>query len=115
MAQLFNSSREKVLIPHLQIADSMWSRMVGLLGTRQLPIEQALWITRGNSVHTFFMKYAIDCIFVDEQLRVKKIYSNLKPWRVTVPVWGARSVIEMSAGQVDRLKIHEGDTLYVGS
>jgi uncharacterized membrane protein (UPF0127 family) len=61
------------------------------------------------------MNYAIDCVFVDDRLTVKKVFSQVQPWRVTLPVWGAKSVIEMQSGQIEKLKIQEGDTLYVGS
>ena len=119
MAQLLNSSRDRVLIAKLQIAKTFWSRTKGLLGTKQLGAEQALLIHQCNSVHTFFMKYAIDCIFVveslDQGLVVKKVFKNVRPWRITAPVWGAKAVIEMAAGRAQLLKIGEGDTLYVGS
>lgn len=107
--------KEKVLLNDLQIAESMWDRMKGLLGTKDLSIEQGMWIHDCRSIHTFFMSYAIDCVFVDRDLKVKALKRNVVPGRMTIPVLGADSVIEMKAGQIDRLGLQQGDSLHVGA
>jgi uncharacterized membrane protein (UPF0127 family) len=61
------------------------------------------------------MKFSIDCVFVDRKLRVKKIYRDVRPWRLVLPVLGASSVIEMASGTAERLKINVGDQLHVGA
>jgi uncharacterized membrane protein (UPF0127 family) len=113
MAKLMKT--DIILLPDLQVAQTLWSRMKGLLGTRDLSREQGLWIHHCNSIHTFFMNYAIDCVFVDRELKVKALKKNIRPGRMTMPVWGADSVIEMSAGQIDRLGLQQGDQLHVGA
>lgn len=115
MAKLMNAEKSKVLLADLQVASDFWSRTKGLLGTSTLGQQQGLWIHQCNSVHTFFMKYSIDCIFVDKDMTVKAIKKDLKPGRMTLPIWGASSVIEVSSGQADKLNISEGDRLYVGA
>lgn len=107
--------KEQVLISRLEIADSFFSRAKGLLGTQALPTEQGLWIYHCNSIHTFFMKYAIDCVFVNKNMVVKKIYLNVKPWRMTWPAWGSDSVIEVAGGEVSKWNLKVGDQLYVGN
>ncbi|PWU20350.1 MAG: DUF192 domain-containing protein [Bdellovibrio sp.] len=85
--------------------------MRGLLGTGNLREDQGLWILPGNSIHTFFMNYAIDCVFLDRQRAVRSIHSNVHPWRIVWPQWRALSVIEMKAGRAKELNIHVGDQL----
>jgi uncharacterized membrane protein (UPF0127 family) len=113
MAKLMKA--DKILLSDLQIADTLWPRMKGLLGTRALAEEQGLWIHQCNSIHTFFMNYAIDCVFVDRTMKVKALKKNVLPHRLLMPIWGADSVIEMKAGQIERLGLNQGDLLHVGA
>jgi uncharacterized protein len=108
-----DSAEAELLIPDLKRAESLLSRGIGLLPRRTISDTEALWITPGNNAHTFFMRFAIDCIFIDSKLRIQKIYSNLKPFRFVGPVWKARSFIETAAGQCDKWNIKAGDQLYV--
>lgn len=114
MAQLMNSNKQ-VLLSDLQIAKRMWSRMKGLLGTKSLPESSGLWIHRCNSIHTFFMNYSIDCVFVDSDLQIKALVRDVKPGRLVPPVWGAKSVIEMKSGSIDRMGLQLGEQLHVGA
>jgi len=114
MAQLMNSAQQ-VLLSDLQIANGMWSRMKGLLGTESLAAERGLWIHRCNSIHTFFMKYSIDCVFVDSNLQVKALVKDVKPGRMLLPIWGAQSVIEMKSGTIEKMGLRLGDQLHVGT
>lgn len=107
--------KEHILIPELEIADNFWSRGKGLLGRDGLSSEGGLWIPRCSSIHTFFMKFAIDCVFVDKKLKVKAVFKNVKPGRLILPVWGASSVFELPAHRSEELKIQVGDELYVGA
>jgi uncharacterized protein len=114
MASLMNSEK-KVLLTDLQIASWMWPRMKGLLGTQSLSASSGLWIHRTNSIHTFFMKYSIDCDFVNRKMEVKKLVRDVRPGRFVFPIMGATSVIELSAGTIDKLGLQVGDQLYVGA
>lgn len=113
MARLYNFSKSQEISSLLRVANTWWTRTKGLLGSHSLPETEALWIHRCNSIHTFFMRYSIDAIFVNKDLKVQKVYSNLTPWRVTLPVWSAHSVFELPAGSANKLKIEEGDLLHV--
>lgn len=115
MKSLVNKTTQQTLIPRLEVADTFHTRGKGLLGRDSLAGDHALWIHRCNSIHTFFMKFAIDCVFVDRQLKVRKVYHDVRPWRLVLPVWGASSVIEMASGTAKRLNINVGDQLYVGA
>lgn len=115
MPTLLGSDKQQVLISDLMVADRFWSRAKGLLGTQDLLAERALWIHRCNSIHTFFMKYPIDCVFVDKQLKVTALVEDVRPGRMVFPIWGASSVIEMRAGRIQQLGLNLGDSLYVGA
>jgi uncharacterized protein len=112
--QLTNKSKNLILVAHVEQAKSMASRLKGLLGRDSLKSDQTLWLEPCNSIHTFFMKFAIDVVFVDKNLVVRKVVLNLPPWRLLAPVIGAQSVFEFAAGVLDTNKISPGDQLHVG-
>jgi uncharacterized membrane protein (UPF0127 family) len=89
-----------VLAERLSLADNTWTRFVGLMGRGALPPGEGLWIEPCNSIHMFFMRFAIDAVFLDRQNRVKRVLRTLKPWRVSPIVFGARTVVELPAGSV---------------
>jgi hypothetical protein len=90
--------------------EGLWERTRGLLGREALGVNQALWITPCNSVHSIGMSYALDLIYLNKQRQVVKLVKGLRPLRVSVAL-RAYSVIELRAGEVARLNISEGDTL----
>jgi uncharacterized membrane protein (UPF0127 family) len=115
MALLKSETRQQQLISDLSVAATEWARGKGLLGTKFLGPEQALLIPRCNSIHTFFMKFAIDCVFVDKNMCIKAICADVKPNRIVWPIWGARTVIEFPSGRAQELKLQIGEKLYVGA
>lgn len=114
MAVLRKKSNSDILLNDLKIADRFLLRLKGLLGTNSLDKNQGLWIHDCNSIHTFFMKYAIDCIFLDRKMRITKIIANIHPGRLLLPDWKSQSVIEISAGQTLTMNLQTGDELDVG-
>lgn len=102
------------LASDLRIADSLITRTKGLLGRPNLPEGEGLWIKRCNSIHTVFMKFPIDAVFVDDDLKVVSVYHALKPWRITRLHLKASSVFELPAGTVEKFGgIKIGDQLLV--
>ncbi len=84
-ASLFNISKNCVISSQVEIAKSFYKRSKGLLGRSSLEKNQCLWIHRCNSVHTFFMRFAIDILYVDKNLKVTSIQRNIQPWKLN---WG---------------------------
>ena len=115
MATLINKTKNQILDLKVEVAETFWARARGLLGRSSMGEVQALWIPRCNSIHTFFMKFAIDCVFVDKNLKVRAIYSNVEPGRLVLPVWGATSVFELASGVSSKMNISVGDQLNVGT
>ena len=71
-----------------------------------------MWIRPCNGIHMFFMRFAIDAIFLDGEDRVRKLYRRLPPWIGLVPlVWGAKGVVELPAGACDGLDLPRGEQL----
>lgn len=112
---LSSRTRQAVLLRDLEIAESFFARGRGLLGRRGLGEDQGLWIKPCNNIHTWFMKFAIDCVFVDRDLKVRSLRENVVPWRMVWPQWSAHSVIELPAGSIARLGITLGEVLDVGA
>lgn len=111
--KLINKTKNSELASDVKIADSFIDRLVGLLGQTNLPLGKSLWIKRCTSIHTFFMKFTIDAVFVDKNLIVKKKVSGMKPWRHTTLSWQAASVFELPAGTIQKSKTEVGDQLDV--
>jgi len=101
------SQQNQTLIPNGIRTSSMWDRMRGLLGRKQLSSEQGLWISPCPSVHTMGMRYPIDVVFMDRKGNVKKISHNLKPMRFS-SCSGAYSVLELDNGMAKKLQITTG-------
>ena len=91
-------------------AKRFWQRLGGLLVRAPLAAGQALHLEPCNSVHTCFMRYAIDVVFLDAQGRVMKIVPHLAPWRLSA-CRGAHSCLELRAGEAERLGLRAHDRL----
>ena len=115
MLKLFNKTTNQLISGELQPAESFLDRGIGLLKFKKIEPEYILWIKKCNSIHTFFMRFSIDCVFVDTNLVIKSLHQEVKPWRLIWPQWGATSVLEMSAGAIERWQLKKGDQLYVVS
>jgi uncharacterized membrane protein (UPF0127 family) len=87
--------------------------MRGLLGRRTLPSGEGILLKPASSVHMAFMRFPIDAVFLDRELRVVKISSDLRPWRAAASR-GAKAVLEIAAGEADRRGLNAGDRLIAG-
>ena len=97
---MLTASDGRTVVMQLEVADTFWTRFVGLQFRGELPAGHALLITRCPSIHTFCMRFAIDVAFLDEQWRVVEISRNVRPWRVQIPHAKACAVVETTAGQL---------------
>ena len=94
----------------LEVADSLGSRMRGLLGRDG--IEGALLLAPARSVHTFRMQFAVDVAYCDGDMVVLRVVT-MAPNRLGRPLWRARSVIEAEAGSFARWNLRPGDRLEI--
>jgi uncharacterized membrane protein (UPF0127 family) len=105
-----NLTRQTEIACRVSVAGSGATRRKGLLGRDGLTPGEGLWIVPCEAVHTFRMRFALDLIFVDRKLQVKKLKSNVCPWRVAACL-SAHSVIELAAGTILRTQTQAGDFL----
>ena len=93
-----NTSVNRVLADRVDVADTRATRAVGLLSREGLEPGEALWIVPSRGVHTFWMRFAIDVLALDQAGTVIDCVSNLKPWRMRLPRRGTAGVLELPAG-----------------
>jgi uncharacterized membrane protein (UPF0127 family) len=92
-------------------ATSMWSRFWGLMGKKPLPEGEALLIDPCSSVHTMFMRFPIDVVYISKDERVVKIAAEMGPWRAGLGGKGAHKVLEMLPGAAAAVGLEVGDEL----
>jgi uncharacterized membrane protein (UPF0127 family) len=97
----------RVVCPALSVADTAPSRMKGLLGRRSLDAGEGLLLRPAGSVHTAFMRFPIDVVFLDGDLEVLEVRDSVPPWRA-VAKRGAKAVLELPAGEAGRREIEPG-------
>lgn len=94
------------------VADRAPARMRGLLGRSDLPAGEGVLLRPASSIHTLFMRFAIDAVFLDRDLRVVEVRSALPAWRMARKR-GAKAVLELRAGEARRRGIEVGDVLAI--
>ena len=113
MTRLVNQAKGTVVAERLTVADSVWSRFRGLMGRKELPVGEGLLIRPSTSVHTMFMRFAIDVVFLDRSLRVVKLSLHVKPFRLAAAFRGAHSALELNAGVAAEALLEKGDQLEI--
>ena len=111
--RLFDETRSCVIADHLRMAGNFFERLRGLLGTRSLEPGEGLWIPRCQGIHTFGMRFAIDVIFLDKQMKAIRAVRQLEPNRAGPVEMSACSAIELPAGTLQFFHISEGDSFKV--
>jgi uncharacterized protein len=104
-----NVTRGTLLADRAERATSFSQRLVGLLGRERLDFGEGLHLSPCNSVHMFFMRFAIDAVFLSAEGAVVKVYAPLLPWRATSLHRSAASVLELPAGTVHGSGTQVGD------
>jgi len=110
MIRLIHTRTGTTLASRIEIARNLFSRMRGLLGREALPAGGGMLIERCASIHTFFMRFPIDALFVDSQLTVVRTVRHLGPWRLAAAL-GASACVELPAGALDDADVRPGDVL----
>ena len=112
---LRNSRTGAVVAERVERASTPLARLRGLLGRRALADGEALLIEPCASIHTFFMRFAIDAAFLSPELRVLRAIPDLRPWRATRLYRGAAMALELPLGTLARTGTREGDELELES
>ena len=105
-----NRTRHTQLGDRVRLAGDGAQRRKGLLGREGLATGEGLWILPCEAVHTFWMRFPIDLVYLDRQCRVVKVRSNVGPWRLSACL-RAHSIIELAAGTIAATQTKPGDEL----
>lgn len=105
-----NQTRSTVLGESVTIADTSATRRTGLLKHERLERGEGLWIVPCESVHTFFMKFPIDLVYLNKERKVRKVRNAVPAWRLSACLF-AHSILELPAGTVEETGTQPGDQL----
>jgi uncharacterized membrane protein (UPF0127 family) len=109
--QVLNTTRQTLIALEVEMADSYFKRLKGLMFRAGLPPYHGLWIVPCFDIHSCFMRFHFDAIFLDKNLKVLYLKESMKPWRFTKIVKGGHIVLELPAGTIASTKTHVGDQL----
>jgi len=107
-----NERTGRLLADHVLAAFDSKGRRAGLLQHASFPVGQAMVIAPTNAVHTCFMRFPIDLVFVSRDGRILKTCASVKPWRVAAAL-RAYAVVELPAGALARSDTVAGDRLSI--
>lgn len=106
------TTKGKLISDNIKVAESFVDRGVGLMFKKEMEGFEGLLIDPCKSIHTFFMRYDIDVLFLDSRWKVVKIKRNMKPWRMTGLSWRTTRVLELKGGGLIT-DVEVGDVLEV--
>lgn len=109
--KLYNSTQNCLIADDLKIADNFISRTVGLISKKEISQAEGLLIKPCCSIHTFFMRFDIDVLFVNRKHEVIALYENVKPWKVLPIHPTSQYVVEFTAGTISSKQISKGNIL----
>ena len=109
---LVNQRTDEALADRIELAVTRNDRRKGLLGRDVFETSSALIIAPCFSIHTMFMRFDIDAVFVDDDGRAVKVVQGMGPWRIAVQPF-AHAVVELPAGSLRERPVDVGDRLYL--
>jgi uncharacterized membrane protein (UPF0127 family) len=112
-ARLCDGETRQVILPNLEVAATLWAQTIGLMGRKELATASGLLIPHCNAIHTAFVRFPIDVLFLDAQSTVIRLVPALAPWRIHGPVRGAKSVVELPTGTLRQKQIVIGQRFTV--
>ncbi|SRR6266568_804148 len=110
--RILNLTRTTEVARSVEVARSGAKRSKGLLGRKGLAPGEGMWIVPCEAVHTFFMQFSLDLVYLDRKLRVKKVRTNVPPWRFSACL-SAHSIVELPCGAIHDSQTVAGDMLQI--
>lgn len=111
--KVYNSTQNNLIADDVKVAKNFFTRTFGLIPKNALKSGEGLVIKPCCSIHTFFMKFTIDVIFVNKKNEVIALYENVKPWRILPIHFSSHYVIELSAGEITSKCLKKGDLITI--
>ena len=93
------------------VANHFLTRLKGLMFTRELPPESSMFIYPCSGIHTFFMNYNIDVLYLDIYNKILAVDEDMRPGRVGRIIKGAVAVVELPSGRIGETKTKIGQTM----
>jgi hypothetical protein len=109
--EIINITKNVALAKQVVIADKPYTRLKGLLGKKNLPSETAMLLMPCNCIHSCFMRFAFDAVFLGESGQVVHIRKGVKPFTVTPIIKAAKAVLEVPSGTINLTNTEVGDIL----
>jgi len=113
--KITNLTNNAVLADRALVADTFWKRLVGLLNRDSLEKGEALILKPSSSIHTLFMRFSIDVLFLDKNNKIIGLLSVFKPFRFSPVYFGVSSAIEFPAGTFQLTQTKLGDSIKIES
>jgi len=111
--RVLNRTKGTLLASSVEVADSAFSRFVGLLGRQSIESGGGIWIVPGNSIHTLGMRFPIDVVMLSQNAAVVGLRESLPPFSIVWPDLRAKSVLELPADTIARTSTEPGDLLQI--
>jgi len=108
--KLFNPITQDVFADNLKLNNTFFSRLIGLMFKKDLPARSGVVLKPCTQIHTCFMRFNIDVIFLDANLQVLHFIENMKPWRLSPLFLKARYTVELPANTL-KGRVKKGDKL----
>lgn len=109
--QVTNLTQGVELVESGLIADNVFTRVKGLLGKKGLEPGTGLLITPCGSIHSMWMRFRFDAVFISREGEVVHLIEAMPPWRASKMIWQAKSVLELPAGVIAATGTQVGDQL----
>src|SRR5574344_1306230 len=111
--KIYKSTQNELIAEEVKVANNIVTRTIGLLSRKFLNINEGLIILPCHSIHTWFMRFNIDVIFVNKKNKAIATYKNVKPFRILPIHITSRYVIELTSGVIDKERIQKGDEIRI--
>jgi uncharacterized membrane protein (UPF0127 family) len=110
---VLNETTQTTIASHVGLANNPLLRLKGLMFQNELPEGHGLWITPCNSVHMFWMRFALDAVFIAKDGTIVHLQENLKPWHLSPVIFKAHSVLEVPTGTIQKYHLTVGGKLII--
>ena len=111
--EIINKNNNKLLASKVIMADTFMTRLKGLMFKKNLEKDTAMLIHPCNSVHTFFMKFSLDILFISKEYEVIYVIENMLPGKTSPLIRKAMGVLEFTSGTIEKTNTKKGDFLNV--
>lgn len=111
--KVYNSSKNNLIADNVKVAQNFFTRSFGLLLRKSISDGEGLIIKPCCSIHTFFMKFPIDVLFIERNGKIEALYQNVQPWRILPIHLNSHFVIELASGTICAKNIEKENLIII--